>query len=72
MVEENEICCICQGALDEEHMARCAICGMAFHLAWSRDADVPNCGTYSVDEGSMALVFACGRCAEEKGIPRQG
>ena len=66
---EEESCHICGEALVGDDAARCALCGSPFHLAWSVDSPVQNCGVYRFEERSYALVFICTRCAEHQPPP---
>ena len=65
--EQNleDICDVCGKPLDEENVSRCLICGRRFHMAWSTDAPVENCGRAFFDERSSALAFICNPCADE-------
>ena len=65
--EQNlaETCDVCGEPLDEENVSRCLICGRRFHMAWSTDAPVENCGHAFFDERSSALGFICSPCVDE-------
>jgi hypothetical protein len=58
----DEICDVCGGALDEENVSRCTLCGREFHMAWSSDAQVKNCGRVSFSELHCSMAFACSIC----------
>lgn len=58
----EEICDVCGQPLDEENVARCALCGRRFHLAWSIHAQVENCGRVCFDNRSWSMVFVCHPC----------
>ena len=58
----EEICCICGGPLDGENVSRCAICGQPFHMAWSVQAQVPECGRYLIRDEACSLAFICNKC----------
>ena len=60
------VCHVCGEPLDGENVSRCSICGMPFHMAWSVQADVPNCGRYAIREEACSLVFICAKCATEE------
>ena len=60
-----EICNVCGESLDEENVSRCMICGCRFHMAWSIDALVENCGQAWFNERSYSLGFICNNCIYE-------
>ncbi len=59
---EQESCSVCGQPLLSDDVASCGLCGGRFHLAWSVQSKVQNCGIYRFDERSYALVFICARC----------
>ena len=61
----DEICDVCGGALDEENISRCTLCGRKFHMAWSIDAQVPNCGLVFSNDVSCTIGFVCNICLSE-------
>jgi len=61
----QEGCCVCGEALDEENVARCTICERQFHLAWSTQVPLKNCGRAWIDERICAMRFMCDTCAKE-------
>lgn len=61
----EEICRICFEPLDEDNVATCALCGGRFHLAWSVDAEVEECGRIWFDPASCGVRFVCNRCLSE-------
>jgi len=58
-------CCMCGETLDPENMSRCRVCGGYFHMAWSTDAQVKNCGSYWLNNVSCGLSFVCNSCQAE-------
>lgn len=58
-------CCVCREPLDPDNMSRCYICGGYFHMAWSTDAQVKECGCYGMFENCCGLVFVCALCEEK-------
>ncbi len=50
-----EICDVCGEPLDEDNVSRCLICGGKFHMAWSIDAPVKNCGQTWFEERYCSL-----------------
>ena len=58
----DEICDVCGGALDEENVSRCYLCGRKFHMAWSIDAQVQNCGRVWFSEMHCSIAFVCSIC----------
>lgn len=64
---QEEICCVCGDALDNENVARCTICERRFHLAWSTQTPTKNCGRVWIDERLCAMRFMCQTCAQQSG-----
>ncbi|MDY6918461.1 MAG: hypothetical protein SVP26_11105 [Chloroflexota bacterium] len=62
----EETCDVCGKPLDDKNYARCRICGRKFHMAWSVDADVENCGCVWFNNQSCGMAFACRSCIDEK------
>ena len=62
MTEQEEICIVCSGPLDEYHQASCQMCGGSFHQPWSVDAEIPQCGRIASHDEALALVFLCHNC----------
>ncbi|MBI4216399.1 MAG: hypothetical protein HY687_03280 [Chloroflexi bacterium] len=60
----QEKCVVCQQPVDEVNVARCTYCGKHFHLAWSVDSPIENCGRPLIDDTSQSMVFICNRCQE--------
>lgn len=61
----EEICEVCGQPLDEKNVSRCRLCGRKFHMAWSVDAHIQNCGHVWFDKRSGAMAFACNICIAE-------
>ena len=59
---EQELCVICDEALDGFHETYCQMCGGKFHQPWSQDAPVPQCGRIGSHEDALAIVFLCDDC----------
>jgi len=57
-------CCVCGETLDPANTSRCRVCGGYFHMAWSIQADVQNCGTYYLNDVSCGLSFVCSNCQQ--------
>ena len=62
MLEQS--CCVCGEPLDSDNMSHCHICGGYFHMAWSTEAQVKECGQYGMYENCCGLVFVCNHCGE--------
>lgn len=62
----TEICDVCGGPLDEENVSRCIMCGRRFHMAWSTDAPVENCGQIWFNETACSIGFVCNICVNEQ------
>jgi len=60
-----EICHVCGESLDEDNVSRYLICGGRFHVAWSIDAPIKNCGQTWFEERSCSLGFICTPCINE-------
>ena len=67
----EEACSVCGQPLDEENVARCLNCQGRFHLAWSQDAEVPQCGGWVMLPGVCGLAFVCRTCQEAGALPQQ-
>lgn len=61
----EEICDVCGQPLDEKNVSRCRLCGRKFHMAWSVDAQIQNCGHVWFDKLSNGMAFACKFCVDE-------
>ena len=60
-----ELCEVCGEPLDEENVSRCLICGRRFHMAWSNNAPVENCGQIWFNELACSIGFVCNLCVDE-------
>ncbi len=58
----DQVCCVCNEALDGENVSRCRLCGGSFHMAWSTGAKIMECGRYWIDPEHCGLSFICARC----------
>ena len=67
-VPPPEACGVCGGPLHPEHQAMCPFCGTVFQLGWSTTVEMQDCGKFYLDDESLALVFACQRCVEQRGL----
>lgn len=61
----EESCDVCGRYLDEENVSRCSLCGRKFHMAWSRHAQVKNCGHTWINQMHCSIGFACEICLAE-------
>jgi hypothetical protein len=61
----TELCGSCGKPLDEDNASRCFFCNSRFHMAWSTEAPVENCGQVLFDSMSCGMVFACNACINE-------
>lgn len=55
-------CEVCQEAMDPDHSAFCSSCGRTFHLTWDTRLEIKDCGSFSLDEQTLALYFTCSLC----------
>ena len=62
--DSSEPCGVCGGPLDGENVSRCLVCGRRFHMAWSVDATVENCGQIWVEPISSGIGFICNACLD--------
>lgn len=60
-----ERCEVCGDPLDQENVSRCRLCGRRFHMAWSIDAPVGNCGRVWFQEMACSMGFVCNICVDE-------
>jgi hypothetical protein len=63
--DSSELCGVCGEPLDDANVSRCLVCGMKFHMAWSIDASVENCGHIWVEPMSSGIGFICNSCIDE-------
>lgn len=63
--ELSESCGVCGKPLDDANVSRCLVCGRRFHMAWSIDAPVENCGQIWVHPMSSGVGFVCNSCIDE-------
>ncbi len=68
MVEEKR-CCVCGEPLDPDNISQCNLCGGYFHMAWSVDVQMHECGRYWLNEQTCSLWFICTNC--EHRLPSQ-
>ena len=61
----EDICNVCSEPLDQDNVSICALCGSRFHMAWSVDAEIENCGRIWFDESSYGMSFICNICLSE-------
>jgi len=61
----SEICEVCGEPLDEENVSSCILCGRRFHMAWSIDASVEDCGRIWFYEQACSIGFVCNTCINE-------
>ena len=61
----EDICEICGQPLDDNNSSRCALCGRRFHMAWSVNAEVQQCGQIWFDPISGGMGFVCNICVDE-------
>lgn len=61
----TETCSVCGGTLDQDNVSRCFFCNNRFHMAWSTDASVENCGQVLFDAKSCGMLFVCNICINE-------
>ena len=61
----EERCEVCGEPLDEEKVSRCTLCGRRFHMAWSVNDPVENCGRVWFNETACSMGFVCNICAAE-------
>lgn len=60
-------CWICSEAVEPHTESYCNACGRLFHLNQREDLPGRDCGTVSLSETHLALVFMCSACLEEAG-----
>lgn len=58
----GENCDICQRPFDGGDISRCTLCGKRFHMAWSVDTNMENCGYVWFNRSSCGMAFACKTC----------
>jgi predicted DNA-binding transcriptional regulator AlpA len=58
-------CSICAEPVEPHTESYCNRCGRLFHLNQREDLPGKDCGTVSLSEAHLALVFLCGECLEE-------
>lgn len=61
----TDLCTICTEPIEQHTESYCNACGRLFHLNQREDLPGRDCGTVSLSETHLALVFICNSCAEE-------
>ena len=59
---DEELCVVCEQALDGYNQASCQMCGGKFHQPWSTEADLLQCGRIASHQEALAIVFLCQNC----------
>ncbi len=67
----EQVCCVCGEALEDDNVSRCRLCGGGFHLAWSTEANIKECGSYFFHEQTCGLSFICRNCEPSLSADRQ-
>ena len=62
-------CSICADPVEPHTESYCNACGRLFHLNQREDLPGRDCGTVSLSETHLALVFMCSACLEEAAEP---
>ncbi len=62
-------CSICADPVEPHTESYCNACGRLFHLNQREDLPGRDCGTVSLSEMHLALVFMCSACLEETAEP---
>ena len=62
-------CSICAEPLEPHTESYCNACGQLFHLNQREDLPGRDCGTVSLSEAHLALVFMCNTCLDETAEP---
>ncbi len=66
-ISATDACSICSDAVEPHTESYCNGCGRLFHLNQREDLPGRDCGTVSLSETHLALVFMCSACLEEAG-----
>ena len=64
-----EPCSICTEPVERHTESYCNACGRLFHLNQREDLPGKDCGTVSLSEAHLALVFMCNACGEASESP---
>lgn len=62
-------CVICADPVEPHTESYCNACGQLFHLNQREDLPGKDCGTVSLSEAHLALVFMCNACLDEPAEP---
>ena len=62
-------CSICADPVEPHTESYCNACGRLFHLNQREDLPGRDCGTVSLSEAHLALVFMCNACLAEPAEP---
>ncbi|HCU99885.1 MAG: hypothetical protein CL897_06645 [Dehalococcoidia bacterium] len=65
----TDLCTICTEPIEQHTESYCNACGRVFHLNQREDLPGRDCGTVSLSETHLALVFICNSCGEEASAP---
>ncbi len=64
-------CVVCNDELDGLHRSTCQMCGGPFHQPWLPDNQSPRCGRVASHDETLAVVFLCSDCYENRRPPSQ-
>jgi len=64
-------CVVCNEELNSLHRSTCQMCGGPFHQPWLPDSDSPRCGRIASHDETLAVVFLCVDCYENRRQPTQ-
>ena len=65
----TEPCSICTEPVERHTESYCNACGRLFHLNQREDLPGKDCGSVSLSETHLALVFMCSACGEAAESP---
>ena len=69
MTSTNSLCSVCGDEMESHNEATCDNCGKTYHLNQRMDLPGKDCGQVWINEGHLALEFACDRCLHPAAPP---
>ncbi len=59
-------CVVCNEELDGPNRSTCQMCGGPFHQPWLPDSNSPRCGRGASHDETLAVVFLCRDCYDNR------
>lgn len=70
-ISDSVFCVVCNEELDGPYRSTCQMCGGPFHQPWLPDSAAPRCGRAASHDETLAVVFLCQDCYDNRRRPLQ-